>query len=159
MFFHRLRGTLVSVALAGTLVLGACGGSDGDSSSDTTADTAGQTTDSTPVDEAARLEAFCSSASDEGINASNLEDDAQVEEVAAQMTARAEALNELAATAPSEVAADVTAVADAATAMAESLASDPTLANFNEVVQQYATPELESASQKIDDFVATNCEG
>jgi hypothetical protein len=75
------------------------------------------------------------------------------------MTARAEALNELAATAPSEVAADVTAVADAATAMAESLASDPTLANFNEVVQQYATPELESASQKIDDFVATNCEG
>lgn len=159
MFCHRLKGTVVSACVVGALVLGACGGSDDASSEDTTVDTTAQTTDTTPVDETALLEKFCASATDEGINASNLEDDAQVEEVAAQMTTRAAALNDLAATAPSDIAADVAAVAEAATAMAESLESDPTLANFNEVVQKYATAELETASQKIDDFVATNCEG
>ncbi len=159
MLSYRLRGTAVSIALVGTLVLGACGGSDGDSSGDTTADTTAVATDTSVVDEAAVLEAFCKAASDEGINATNLEDDAQIEEVAAQMKTRADALNALAETTPAEISADVAAVAEAATAMADSLESDPTLDNFNEVVTQFATAEIESASQKIDDFVAKNCEG
>lgn len=159
MFFVRLRGTAVSVALVGTLVLGACGGSDGDSSDATTGDTTAVATDTTVVDEAAVLEAFCKAASDEGINATNLEDDAQIEEVADQMKTRADALNALAENTPTEIAADVAAVAEAATAMADSLANDPTLENFNEVVTQFATADIESASQKIDDFVAKNCEG
>jgi hypothetical protein len=156
---RRSRGIFFTLCFVGAVALGACGGSDSESSDASTSDTVEETTDTTPVDETALLEKFCASATDEGINASNLEDDAQVEEVAAQMTTRAAALNDLAATAPSDIAANVTAVAEAATAMAESLESDPTLANFNEVVQKYATAELEAASQKIDDFVATNCEG
>lgn len=158
MSFRFVRGTSVSLFVAGALLLSACGGSDSDSG-DATTDTAGQTTDTAVVDEAAAIAAFCEAAADEGINASNLADDAQVEEVAAQMKTRADALNELAGTAPADIVADVKVIADAATSMAEALESDPTLANFNEVVEQLATAEIESASLKIDEFVANNCEG
>lgn len=159
MFCHRFKGSVVSAAVVATFVLGACGGSDGESSDATTADTTAVSPDTSPVDDAAVLAAFCKAATDEGINATNLEDDAQVEEVAAQMKTRAEALNGLAETSPADIAADVATVAEAATAMADSLESDPTLENFNQVVTQLATAEIESASQKIDDFVAKNCEG
>lgn len=159
MFFNRSRMTTVSVCIVGLSLLGACGGSDSESSDSTTQDTTASATDTTVVDETALLAAFCKAATDESINSSELDDNAQIEEVAAQMKTRAEALTKLAATSPADISADVTAVAEAATAMSDSLESDPTLENFNEVVTQFATAEVETASQKIDDFVAKNCEG
>lgn len=147
------------MAIVGALTIVSCGGSDSDSSNDTTADTAAVVTEDSVVDEAAVLAAFCDAAADEGINATDLGDDAQVEEVAAEMKDRADALAKLAATAPAEISEATASIADVATAMADSLQSDPTLENFNQVVEQLATDEIESASQKIDDFVATNCEG
>lgn len=159
MFFNRSRMTTVSVCIVGLSLLGACGGSDSESSDSTTQDTTASATDTTVVDETALLASFCEAATDESINSSELDDNAQIEEVAAQMKTRAEALTKLAATSPADISADVTAVAEAATAMSDSLESDPTLENFNEVVTQFATAEVETASQKIDDFVAKNCEG
>ncbi|MEY2628159.1 MAG: hypothetical protein RJB08_1918 [Actinomycetota bacterium] len=157
MSMRLVRGTLVPIFGVAVLALASCGGSK-DSTESSTNDTA-VTQDSAPVDEAALLASFCKAATDESINATNLADDAQVEEVAKQMSARAEALSSLAADAPSAVKNDVGAIADAASAMAESLTADPTLANFNEVVQKFTTPDLETASKNVDDFVAKNCEG
>lgn len=155
----RKRGTFVSVAVVAALTIVSCGGSDSDSTSDTTADTVEQTADTVAEDPAVKLAAFCKAAADEGINATDLAEDAQVEEVAAQMKDRADALTKLAATAPDEVSEATAAIAQAATSMADSLASDPTLENFNQVVEQLATDEIETASKTIDDFVAKNCEG
>ena len=61
--------------------------------------------------------------------------------------------------APSAVKTDVSAIASVATEVADSLTADPTLANFNEVVAKFNTPDIETASKNIDDFVAKNCEG
>ena len=157
MSMRSVRGTFVSaVAIAG-VVLASCGGSK-DSTATTTSDTA-VTQDSAPVDETAQIAAFCAAATDESINAKNLADNAQVEEVAKQMSSRADALNALVAKAPGAVKADVTAISGAATEIADSLTADPTLANFNEVVAKFNTPEIEAASKNIDDFVAKNCKG
>lgn len=156
---RRARGIFFTLCLAGVVALGACGGSDSESSDTTTADTVEQTTDTVAEDPAVKLAAFCDAAADEGINATDLADDAQVEEVAAQMKDRADALTKLAATAPDEVSDATAAIAQAATSMADSLASDPTLENFNQVVEQLGTDEIETASKTIDDFVAKNCEG
>ncbi|MEY2968766.1 MAG: hypothetical protein RIQ64_1393 [Actinomycetota bacterium] len=155
----RRRGIFCALVFVGAVALGACGGSDSESGDTTTADTVEETADTVAEDPAVKLAAFCKAAADEGINATDLADDAQVEEVAAEMKDRADALMELAATAPDEVSEASAAIAQAATSMADSLASDPTLENFNQVVEQLATDEIETASKTIDDFVAKNCEG
>lgn len=157
MSMRSFRGTFVSVVAIAGLALASCGGSK-DATETSTSDTA-VTQDSAPVDEAAQTAAFCKAATDESINAKNLADDAQVEEVAKQMSARAEALTALSTKAPSAVRADVTAIAGAATEVADSLTADPTLANFKDVVAKFTTPEIETASKNVDDFVAKNCEG
>ena len=157
MSMRSVRGTFVSVVAIAGLALASCGGSK-DSTDTTTSDTAVEQ-DTAPVDSAAQITAFCKAATDESINASNLSDNAQVEEVAKQMSTRADALTSLVDKAPSAVKADVSAIASVATEVADSLTADPTLANFNDVVAKFNTPDIETASKNIDDFVAKNCEG
>lgn len=157
MSMRSVKGTVVSIVVIAGFALASCGGSK-DSTETTTADTAVEQ-DAAPVDEAAQVAAFCKAATDESINASNLSDNAQVEEVAKQMSTRADALNALVDKAPSAVKADVSAIASVATEVADSLTADPTLANFNDVVAKFNTPDIETASKNIDDFVAKNCEG
>lgn len=158
MSMRRLEKFFVCAVSVGALALSSCGGSKSDSTDSSTADNA-VTQDSSPVDEAALLANFCKAAKDDSINAKNLSDDAQVEEVAKQMSTRAAALTDLVDNSPSAVRGDVAKISEAASGMAESLTADPTLANFNETVQKFATPDLESASKNVDAFITKNCEG
>lgn len=157
MSMRLVRGTLVPTIIVAAVALAACG-SKSDSSESSTVDTAA-TEQTTPVDETALLANFCKAAKDDSINAKNLADNAQVEEVAKQMSTRAAALADLVDNSPTAVRSDVSTISEAASAMAESLTADPTLANFNETVQKFATPDLEAASKNVDAFITKNCEG
>lgn len=158
MSMRLVKGTIVPVFAIASLVLVSCGGSKSSSTEATTGDGAASET-TTPVDEAALLANFCKAAKDDSINAKNLADDAQVEEVAKQMSVRASALVDLVNSSPSAVRDDVSTIADAATAMAESLTADPTLANFNQTIEKFASADLEAASKNVDAFITKNCEG
>ena len=155
MFERFHRGACLPFIFCGALALAACGGPDAESE------------DSTPVgsdeveevDESAIIGSFCKDAVDEAINAGQLSDDAQVSEVAKQLTSRAEALASLAAGAPASIRADVELMSDVASSMAESLTADPTLVDFKTALEKYSTTELDEASKNIDAFIATNCEG
>jgi hypothetical protein len=157
MSMRTLRGACVSIVAVTGLALASCGGSN--DSSESQENNTAPTQDTGPLNEASVVTAFCKAATDESINATNLADSAQVEEVAQQMSTRADALTALASKAPSAVKSDVGLIARVATEVADSLTADPTLANFNDVVEKFNTPEIESASKNIDDFVAKNCEG
>lgn len=155
MFERFHKGTCLPFLICGTLILASCGGSDTGSQDSTSVGSV----DVVAVDESAIIESFCKDAVDESINAATLSDDAQVDEVAKQLTTRAEVLARLAEGAPASVRADVELMSDAATSMAESLTADPTLGDFKTALEKYSTTELDKASKNIDAFIATNCEG
>ena len=147
------KRTLVVLAAAGALILSACGGSD-DEASDTTVATQDSVVEdgNTTVDVAE----FCASATD-AENAADLPDNADAAAVAEQMNVQAGRLTDLAATAPADVKGDIELLAKAATDMASALAEDPTLENFDAVVESFATEEVNTASSNVEAYLSENC--
>lgn len=162
---RRVRGALVAMCAAGALMFTACGGSDSESSDVSTADTAVDTAqgpedsvaDSSSADSPESLAAFCKAALDNqgGADIGSEDDPAKIAE---KLSANADALQAMAALAPSEVKSDVDAVASAARGMADAIAGDPTLEKFNGLIEQFATSEANTASDKVQTWVKNNCE-
>jgi hypothetical protein len=55
------------------------------------------------------------------------------------------------------VKGDVELLAKAAADMAAALAEDPTLENFEAVVESFATEEVNTASTNVEAFLSENC--
>lgn len=153
MSVHAKKRTFVVLALTGALALSACGGSDNEAS-----DTSVATEDSVAAETAGEpdLAKFCESATDAD-NAADLPDNADAAAVAEQMSTQAGRLSDLAAMAPADVKGDIELLAKAATDMAGALADDPTLENFDAVVESFATEEVNNASTNVETFLSENC--
>jgi hypothetical protein len=144
---------LVVLAAASALALAACGGSDGESSdTSVSADSVAQE----DTAEGGDLEAFCADATD-AENAADLPDNADAAAVAEQMNVQAQRLSELASSAPADVKGDIELLAKAAADMSAGLAADPTLENFDAVVESFATEEVNTASTNVEAFLSENC--
>lgn len=158
MSFHRVRGALVSLALAGLVVMTACGGSDDESDSGSEVTTNGANSgDTEQQDPAAAIAAFCKSALDNQGGADiSADDDAAA--IAEKLSNNATSLEEMASIAPEEIKADTEAVAAAARGMADAISSDPTLDAFNALIEQFATSDANTASEEVQTWVADNCE-
>ena len=157
-----VRGPLVSVCVACVLVFASCGGSDSGSSDVSTADSASvssdagsATGDSVVEDSAARLELFCADAQKQA--GTNLAEADDATAIAKKLADNAATLAKLAVNSPDEVKDSVTGIATAAKEMADAVAADPSLANINDVVQKYSTPDFDASSKKVEEFIKTNC--
>lgn len=161
MLVHRLRATVIGVALAGTLVLVGCGGSDGDSGATSGTDSeqstdGGSTSDTAADDSEAKLAAFCETALDNQGGADiKSEDDPMA--IAAKLSDNADTLAKMVDDAPSDVKADIELVADGARKMADALSADPSLEKFNSVIVEFAASDANTASQKVQTWVTANC--
>jgi hypothetical protein len=147
------KRTFVVLAMASALALSACGGSDSESSDTSVSADSVAKDDTAPGGD---LEAFCADATD-AENAANIPDNADAAAVAEQMNVQAQRLSELASTAPADVKGDVELLAKAAADMAAALAEDPTLENFDAVVESFATEEVNTASTNVEAFLSENC--
>ena len=157
-----MRGSLVSVCAVGALLFSACGGSDSESSDTATVDTEQATQDSAadasvPSDSPESIAAFCKAALDNqgGADIAPEDDPAAIAE---KLSANADALEEMAGLAPSDVKADADAVAGAARGMADAIAGDPTLEQFNALIEEFATSDANTASDNVQTWVKDNCE-
>ena len=157
-----MRGSLVSVCAVGALLFAACGGSDSESSDTATVDTEQATQDSAadvsaPSDSPESIAAFCKAALDNqgGADIAPEDDPAAIAE---KLSANADALEEMAGLAPSDVKTDAEAVASAAREMADAIAGDATLEKFNALIEEFATSDANTASDKVQTWVKDNCE-
>ena len=161
MAVRRVKRMLVSVCAVGALVFSACGGSDSESSDASTADTEQTSQDSVaesaPEDSPESLASFCKAALDNQGGADIAADDDPAA-IAEKLSANADAVDAMAALAPSDVKADATAVATAARSMADAIAGDPTLEKFNNLIEEFATSEANTASDNVQTWVKDNCE-
>lgn len=157
MSVRLVRGPLVSVCVVGALVFASCGGSDvstADSAS-VSSDAGSATGDSVVEDSAARLELFCADAQKQA--GTNLAEADDATAIAKKLADNAATLAKLAVNSPDEVKDSVTGIATAAKEMADAVAADPSLANINDVVQKYSTPDFDASSKKVEEFIKTNC--
>lgn len=160
---HRINGAkrkVFSSCVAGMLALAACGGSNSDSgqeasSANTDATMNSESADESPVDPAALLKLFCADAQEQA--GTNLAETDDATAIATKLSDNAATLAKLAVNAPDEIKASVSAIATAAKDMADAVAADSSLANINDVVQKYSTPDFEASSKKVEEFIKTNC--
>jgi hypothetical protein len=147
-----MRSTIKrGLPLVALLVLGACGGSS--SSSD---DTSNASENTTAVGEVSYTE-FCASADANNSKLPQIESTDDAAAITTKINALAAALSDTASKAPAEIKSAADKVAAAAQAMADSLKSDPSLDSFDAVVEKYATPEIDAATESINKLVSEKC--
>ena len=159
---NRAKRKVFFSCVAGMMALVACGGSKSDTgeatgstNTDATMNSQSANDTTTPTDPAARLELFCADAQKQA--GTNLAEADDATAIAKKLADNAATLAKLAVNSPDEVKDSVTGIATAAKEMADAVAADPSLANINDVVQKYSTPEFEASSKKIEEFIKTNC--
>ena len=158
----QMKRKVFFACIAGVLSLAACGGSKSDSgdatgssNTDATMNSESAGDSAVAADPAAKLKLFCADAQQQA--GTNLAETDDANAIAQKLADNAATLAKLAVNAPDDVKDSVTGIATAAKEMADAVAADPSLANINDVVQKYSTPDFDASSKKVEEFIKTNC--